>query len=568
MGALIAFFLLPLEVMAQDAGANLAPPTTSSPRATLKTFIDYANEINRIIQDDRYLDRSDPRHRRLIRGVVDCLDVSQLPEYAREDKAAEAAVCLKEILDRTELPPWDEIPDLEAIDAAGGPEKLSKWQIPGTQLTIARVEEGSQQYEYLFSSGTVTRAYERFEEVQHLKYRESGPAVSEGLYRWYYSTPGNPTIAMVVSRLPEWTQARLFSLAIWQWLAILLALALSLVVMAGALRLELRLATLWREKHVFLYGATILLPIIAMLVPLAFRRLIDDGLTIRGVPLYALSFSASLVALIGAMLVAFQLGGRVAAIIISSPRVTSQGLNAQLIRIACRIGSIVAAVIIFLEGGQYLGIPVTTLLASAGVGGLAVALAAQDMLKSLFGTIMLLADKPFQVGERIIVGKYDGVVEDIGLRSTKIRLLTGNQAYIPNDELARTDIENVGRRPHIRRKATIQFPSDTSVEKIKSALDIVRTTLDNHEGMDPDFPPRVHLSDMNEGSIGIVVFYWYHPANFWQYLAFTEKVNLQIMEKLEAEQIPFAMPALAIRTVDPGSVENLPVPTTSDISSQ
>lgn len=84
-----------------------------------------------------------------------------------------------------------------------------------------------------------------------------------------------------------------------------------------------------------------------------------------------------------------------------------------------------------------------------------------EVMKALFGTIMLLADKPFRVGERIIFGKYDGVVEDIGLRSTRIRLLTGHQAHILNDELARTDIENVGRRPHIRRTTTIEMPSDT-----------------------------------------------------------------------------------------------------------
>jgi MscS family membrane protein len=209
-----------------------------------------------------------------------------------------------------------------------------------------------------------------------------------------------------------------------------------------------------------------------------------------------------------------------------------------------------AAVILFLEGGQYLGIPVTTLLASAGIGGLAVALAAQDSLKTLFGTVMLLADKPYRVGERIIFGKYDGVVEDIGLRSTRIRLLTGHQANIPNDEITRTDIENVGRRPHIRRSATIEMPSDTPVAKVKRALQIIRAALDNHEGMEEEFPPRVYLRDFNESSIGICMIYWYHPANYWEYLAFSEKVNLQIMEELEAEGVSFAAPALRVHTPD------------------
>ena len=242
--------------------------------------------------------------------------------------------------------------------------------------------------------------------------------------------------------------------------------------------------------------------------------------------------------------------------IVATPWVTAHGLNAQLIRIACRFASIVTAVIIFLEGGHYLGIPVATLLASAGVGGLAVALAAQDTLKTLFGTIMLLADKPFRVGERIIFRKYDGVVEDIGLRSTRIRLLSGHQAHIPNDELARTDIENVGRRPHIRRMATIEMPSDTPVAKVKRSLEIIRNAVDKHEGLNEDFPPRVFLRDMNESSIGIVMIYWYHPANYWDYLAFSERVNLQIMEQLESDGIPFASPALTVYNVDPETETN------------
>ena len=256
------------------------------------------------------------------------------------------------------------------------------------------------------------------------------------------------------------------------------------------------------------------------------------------------------VALLGFIVVVLGAGDRIAAVVIASPRVAPKGLNSQLIKIACKLASIAGAVILFLEGGHYLGIPVTTLLASAGIGGLAVALAAQDTLKTLFGTVMLLADKPFNVGERIIFGKYDGVVEDIGLRSTRIRLLTGHQANIPNDELARTDIENVGRRPHIRRTATIEMPSNTPVAKVKRALEIIRKAVENHEGMEKDFPPRVYLRDMNESSIGIVMIYWYHPAKYWDYLAFSEKVNLQVMEQLETEDIRFAIPALAVHTVE------------------
>ena len=139
--------------------------------------------------------------------------------------------------------------------------------------------------------------------------------------------------------------------------------------------------------------------------------------------------------------------------------------------------------------------------------------------------------------------------------SVTIRLLTGHQAHIPNDELARTDIENVGRRPHIRRSATIEMPSDTPVAKVKRAVQFIRAILDNHEGMAADFPPRVFLRDLNESSIGIVMFYWYHPADYWGYLALSEKVNFEIMEQLEKEGISFAAPALTVHTAAPRQAE-------------
>jgi MscS family membrane protein len=189
-----------------------------------------------------------------------------------------------------------------------------------------------------------------------------------------------------------------------------------------------------------------------------------------------------------------------------------------------------------------IGFNVSTLLAGLGVGGIAVALAAQDTLKNFFGSVMILLDKPFSVGQRVTVKGHDGVVEDIGLRSTKIRLLTGHQATVPNDQMANIDIENIGRRPHIRRLTNITITYDTPPEKIEKAVNIIETTLDNHEGMETDFPPRVYFNEFNPYSLNILVLYWYHPPDYWSFLAFSQRVNLQIMREFEKEGIQFAFP--------------------------
>jgi MscS family membrane protein len=173
---------------------------------------------------------------------------------------------------------------------------------------------------------------------------------------------------------------------------------------------------------------------------------------------------------------------------------------------------------------------------------LALALAAQDTLKNFFGSIMIMLDKPFVVGQRVTSGGIDGTVEDIGFRSTRVRTLTGHLVTIPNEKLATDSVENIGRRPSIRRLANITITYDTPPEKVEKAVSIIREILDNHEGMDPDFPPWVYFNEFNDTSLNILMLYWYFPPDYKAYLEFTERVNLEMMRRFEAEGIEFAFP--------------------------
>jgi len=354
--------------------------------------------------------------------------------------------------------------------------------------------------------------------------------------------------AAIVDRLPRWASDRWWGVALWKWAALCVAMPLALLLMGFAYRLQRTLATRYRDHFPFRHALTIFLPIAAMPMPLVFKTFVHDALALRGTPLYVVTFLADIVMMLAAMVVVFGVCNRIAAMIIASPKINPQGLDAQFIRIVSKLISIIGGLLVFLAGGQYLGIPVTTLLASAGIGGLAVALAAQDTLKTLFGTMTLLADKPFRVGERIVFAKYDGVVEDIGLRSTKLRLLTGHQVAVPNDELTRTHIENVGRRRHIRRVANIHIPLDTPREKLEKAVAAIRAVVANHEGMDPAFPPRVCFFDFQPTAFVIRVIYWYNPPEYWDYLALSEKINFEIFRVLDEQQIQFSPPTRLTHT--------------------
>jgi MscS family membrane protein len=200
-----------------------------------------------------------------------------------------------------------------------------------------------------------------------------------------------------------------------------------------------------------------------------------------------------------------------------------------------------------------LGVKVTTLFAGIGIGGAAIAFAAQDSLKNFFGGVTVLVDKPFYIGQRIVVNGNDGVVEEIGLRSTRIRLLTGHRVSVPNKYMSELMIENISERPHIRRLTNIRLALDTPPDKARRAVQIIEEVLDGHEGQDPDFPPRVYLNEFNEDSLNILVLYWYHPADYWSYNALNQRVNLSIMEAFEKEGIHLAPPTFATVRREPNN---------------
>lgn len=516
---------------------------TTSPRATLNSFIDACNEMYGMIVSQHFLDANNPSHASANARIIDCVDVSGVPAFARDQRASEIAICIKEILDRAEFPEWESIPDETAIEAEGDAEQHRSWRFPGTRIMITRMETGPRKHEYLFSEGTASRAVADYKNISSEPYRTTGPQVSKRFYDWYVSVPGKRSVGVVVQQLPEWLQkGRTFSMANWKWIGILLTLLIGAGLMLAAYRLQWTLAPRYRGTRVTAYCMTLAFPIIAMLIPSLSSNFLEDYLTIRGNPLYVLTFLSNLLAILAGIVVIFSAANRIAELIIATPRINPLGLNAQLIRISAKLISMIATVLLFIVGGHFLGIPVGTLFASAGIFGAALALAAQDTLKNLLGTIVLFGDKPFRVGERIMFASFDGFVEDIGLRSTRIRLLSGHLVTVPNSHLAGSDIENVSSRPNIRRVGEISIPLDTPVAKVEKAVAIIREALSNHEGMDAKYPPRVHFAEINPAAFMIQFYCWYSPADFWKFRDFSERVNFVIFHEFEKHGIQFSLP--------------------------
>ena len=214
-----------------------------------------------------------------------------------------------------------------------------------------------------------------------------------------------------------------------------------------------------------------------------------------------------------------------------------------VIRKSLRTTIVIIAALWIADG--ILGAEIKAILLSAGVGGIAIALAAKDTIANFFASITIFADRPFHIGDLVRVGEHYGPVEEVGFRSTRIRTLEGHLVTIPNSIIANSAVENVGKRPYIRRTSNITITYDCGHAKAQRAVVIIKEILADVPELntDADRPTRVYFSDFNDWSLNIYVSYWVRPANYWLYHEVNERVNIEIMKRFEAEQIEFAFPS-------------------------
>lgn len=223
---------------------------------------------------------------------------------------------------------------------------------------------------------------------------------------------------------------------------------------------------------------------------------------------------------------------------------TRTQLDDQLVPIVRKALRILTVIIVLLVIAQNIfQWEIGALLAGLGLGGLAFALAAQDALKNLFGSVTIFADRPFTLGERVKIGEHEGTVQEVGFRSTRIRTLTGHLVTVPNAVVAASPVENIGRRPYIRRTLDVTVTYDTPAEKVARAVRILEEMLQaRKDHFPPDLPGKVYFNEFNAASLNIIVYYWFTPPDWWEYLAFTHDFNMELLRRFNEEAIEFAFP--------------------------
>lgn len=207
------------------------------------------------------------------------------------------------------------------------------------------------------------------------------------------------------------------------------------------------------------------------------------------------------------------------------------------------IARMILWIVILLMILDNLGVNITTLVASLGIGGVAVALAVQNILGDLFASLSIVLDKPFVIGDFIIVDKYLGTVEYVGLKTTRIRSLGGEQLVFANGDLLKSRLQNMTRMSRRRVAFTIGVAFDTPTDKVRAIPAMLTDIIKSQE---PVTFERAHFSGVAGPALNIDVVYWIETADFIRFMDVQQEVYLQMIERFKADGIELAFPAQAL----------------------
>jgi len=222
---------------------------------------------------------------------------------------------------------------------------------------------------------------------------------------------------------------------------------------------------------------------------------------------------------------------------------TSTDLDDYLIPILTKLVSISAYIIAFIMVLQHFGQEISPLLAGLGIGGLAFALAAKDLLSNFFGSITIIADKPFKIGQRIKVNDFEGFVQEVNLRTTKLKTLEGRILYVPNSKFTENVVENVSEEWARKVKFDIGLTYDTDVKGLKKAKEILKKIIEKQKGVNPD-KKIIAFTEFAAFSKNILVIYWITDEN--KIFEIQDEVNLKILSEFSKAKLSMAFPTQTI----------------------
>jgi MscS family membrane protein len=452
------------------------------------------------------------------------LDLRAVPRAEREERGPELARALKSVLDRTL---WV---DVDALSDA--PEGLRDDGLPAGRESVGVIHA---------ARGPVDVTLDRVPR-------------SDGVRIWKVS-------AATVARIPElheefglgWLERRLpgvlvdvavFEVRLWQWFALLASLAVAyLLSLLATSTLRAILRPLARSSKTTLDDELLDLVVgpLRLLAGLLLFHVAVVSLALA-VPVRRFFFGVEEALAVFAVawglfravdLLAQRLGRRLEA---GGPA------DAGLVPLGRKTIKVLIGALAGLAALDSFGFDVTALLAGLGVGGIAVALAAQKSVENLFGALTLMTDRPVRPGDFCRFGDRIGTVEEVGLRSTRVRTLDRTVVTIPNAEFATLQLENFALRDRIWLHAKLGLRYETTPDQLRFALIEIRKLLYAHPKVDPD-PARVRFVGFGDFSLDLEVFAYVRTTDFGEFLAVREDLFLRIMDVVARSGSGFAFPS-------------------------
>jgi len=263
-------------------------------------------------------------------------------------------------------------------------------------------------------------------------------------------------------------------------------------------------------------------------------------------PSQALLFGSQLIISVSAVIIAMRWIDVVAGVFKDKAATTESRMDDQLIPLvaqACKTTAVLLGVVFVL---QNMNVDVGSLIAGLGIGGLAFALAAKDTLANLFGSITIFTDRPFQLGDWVIIeGGVEGTVEEIGFRSTRIRAFTNSLITVPNSRMTAAHVENMGARKVRRVKTTLGLTYDTPPDKVQAMVEGIRAIIAANPATWKD-SYEVHFRDFGPSSLDIMVYCFLKVPDWHQELVERSRLFLEFMRLAEELEVSFAFPSQSL----------------------
>lgn len=223
--------------------------------------------------------------------------------------------------------------------------------------------------------------------------------------------------------------------------------------------------------------------------------------------------------------------------------------NQTLINFISKVTKVIIYVIAVFLVMTELNFNLSGLIAGLGLGGVIVALAAQDIAKNLFGGMAIIVDKPFSVGDWIQTANYSGTVEDITFRSTRLRMTDNTVVTIQNSTLSNEPVINYAKLPMRRFSTTLNLALETNSNVVENIIGKVKFALSNTDGVLPN-DLNVYLQKIADDGIEIGIFFNTNIVSYYDYLSFCEQVNLLLLKVLESENVKLAYPTQKVYVAD------------------